>query len=376
MRAADIEDSTQTGPSGYEIIIGPTVQAFNVPTTGSCGAVGCLTSYSTRFFTEIVYTAANVESTTVPDVTNGGFATNYLLPGLTSIFRGGNPYASCTTVSLQSFVPDARAAEQPLRKRNDPATASKSMTWPGVPDLTGSETFLAQAAVVQPSDLTTSSVSSTPTANPEPASTSTAPLAATPTSTLSVGSAVPDTSPPASPTTPTTQNTPTPPTSSASNSEQPPLSQTTPASETPSVSSSLSQAGEPSSTQGYAGTGTPVTSFASTPQPSTTSQAGGVSGSFSSVGVTSVVTTLGSYTLPISTPPESLSGTYITLTESIFYKRQPSGQHNTNNSRSQRHWHLRMQPYRLRLSCRIGLWRYIIDVWLCRTLVERRHQEG
>ena len=178
---ADIRCSTQSGPSGWELILGPTVSAAAVPTTGSCGAAGCLSSYATTLFTELVYTGS-VNSSVATDAQEA-LATNLILPQLTSYFPPGNPFASCTTVSILTSVPNAQAtagqslqerddgaAVQVLKKRAASATYSQSIIWPGADSLTtGSVTYTAQPqemnAPVTPAT-STALLASTPSASP------------------------------------------------------------------------------------------------------------------------------------------------------------------------------------------------------------------
>ena len=75
-----------------------------------------------------------------------------MLPELTDYFPSGNPLRSCTTASLVSYTPDA----QPVLAKRAPQKVAIN-TFPGVPDLTPSITYTAEANRVDASSSTPSS---------------------------------------------------------------------------------------------------------------------------------------------------------------------------------------------------------------------------
>lgn len=168
----DYINSTQSGPGGYNLILGPTAEAVNIPTV-SCGTAGCLSSLSTVLFTELVYTGM-VNSTTFP-AAYGSISTDYFLPQLTSYFPAGNPLASCTTLSLIEYTPNAQSV---LQKRNDiNQQNSQTYVWPGANSLTSTSTltFRAGHSVSLTSTIPPSTTSFSPSTSPTSVSSSTSP---------------------------------------------------------------------------------------------------------------------------------------------------------------------------------------------------------
>lgn len=137
---------TQTGGSGYNLILGPTAVAHAVPTIDSCGFAGCLTRASTVLFTELVYTGSVNTSSGLP-------VNNYVLPQLTDYFPTGNPLRSCTTASLVSDTAEAHPA---LAKRQVQVPLVTDV-FAGVPDLTATSSFTVQQAVLDSSALASGS---------------------------------------------------------------------------------------------------------------------------------------------------------------------------------------------------------------------------
>jgi hypothetical protein len=106
-----------------------------------------LTTASTVLFTELVYSGSVNSSTNLP-------VNNFLLPQLTDYFPSGNPLRSCTTASLVSYTPNAQPAL--LKRAPQPVAVN---TFPGVPDLTSTISYTAEAARVEPSPSAPSSES-------------------------------------------------------------------------------------------------------------------------------------------------------------------------------------------------------------------------
>lgn len=115
--------------------------AHAIPTTDACGFAGCLTSSSTVLFTELVYSGSVNTSSGLP-------VNNYVLPQLTDYFPTGNPLRSCTTASLVAYTPNPQPA---LAKREAVAEPIPPITFPGVPSLTSTITYSAEANRVDPS---------------------------------------------------------------------------------------------------------------------------------------------------------------------------------------------------------------------------------
>jgi len=175
---------TQTGTAGQYLILGPTAVAHAVPTNDPCGFPGCLSSTNTVLFTDLVYTGLVNSSTNLP-------VNNFVMPQLTDYFPSGNPLRSCTTASLVSYTPNAQPA---LVKRD--AQPVPINTFPGVPALTASSTFIAEPLKVDPAPSTISSDGNvgedTTTAPPAPSQpqqiTQTTPVASPFTSSIAQGS--------------------------------------------------------------------------------------------------------------------------------------------------------------------------------------------
>lgn len=132
-RYADGRYSTQTGPSGWNLNLGPAATVHNI---GHCGPNGPVCEVSaTTLFTPLVYT---------DDVKAVGFsswsnhsraeATAFLLPQLTDYFPAGDPLGLCTNIKLS--LPSTITLTK--WKRDDVATVGGDgvTTWPGCETLT------------------------------------------------------------------------------------------------------------------------------------------------------------------------------------------------------------------------------------------------
>ncbi|CZT17866.1 uncharacterized protein RCC_03702 [Ramularia collo-cygni] len=125
---------TQTGPSGWNLNLGPTATAHNIARCGTGGAE-CLEASTTTLFTPLVYTD-HVKVLKITHHRNNSKheATAFLLPKLAAYFPANYPLGQCTNIKLSLPLPTPTA----LSKRDDVATVGGDgvTTWPGCATLT------------------------------------------------------------------------------------------------------------------------------------------------------------------------------------------------------------------------------------------------